>query len=240
MDNLFQPGGGSPSDEFVVAGIQPMNRPYLCYIDAAKNLRYGYWTHTGTFSGTVPLAGGGTSNYAPSLAVFQNKQYMAVQSNLDILFKSRTGRQDFDSTSWTPLAGTTDRAPALVVYNNRLYLFIVYNTTAYYRSMDSSGTWTSWQYLVGSNSAYRPALAVFNGKLYYFESDVFTKAIRYLSMNDAGTWSTSHQILTGKTTAGPTPVVYNGSLWVVVRGLAGSKIWYATSMTPDTVSSWSG
>jgi hypothetical protein len=35
-------------------------------------------------------------------------------------------------------------------------------------------------------------------------------------------------------------VVYNGSLWLVVKGVAGNKLWYATTTTPDTATSWSG
>jgi len=61
VDSLYYPNPGSPTtDEWMVAGIQPMNRPYISFIAPDKTLRYGYWNHAGDFFTAFDLPGGGS------------------------------------------------------------------------------------------------------------------------------------------------------------------------------------
>jgi len=239
VDSLM--GSLNPTEyEYRVARIQPPNRSYISFIGADKKLRYAYWNHAGTVFTAYDLPGGGSSTHAPAMAVFQNRQYLAVKgsTNNNIYIKSRTGRLGYASSSWTQVPGTTDSSPSLISYNNRLYLFVKNGTTVSYNSLDTAGHWlVGWQPVYASHTDYRPGLAVFNNKLYYFETD--NNQAWYVPMDDAGGWGTWRKPATGSTNAGPSPVVYNGSLWLVVRGLTGSKLWYATTTTPDTASAWS-
>ncbi len=75
---------------------------------------------------TALLPGGGRSTHAPAMAVYQDRQYIAVKgaTNNKIYIKSRTGSTSFADSSWTVLTGLTSTSPALISYNNRLYLFV--------------------------------------------------------------------------------------------------------------------
>jgi hypothetical protein len=242
VDSLYQVGGGTTADEFIVSGIQPQNRAFIDYIGPDYTLREAYWNHSGSLFTAGALPGGGLSANAPSLAVFNGRQYLAVRGGgSEIFVKSRTALQNFDQNAFVQVPGSTDDSPVLVAYNNQLYLFVRASAWTFYKSMNAAGTWSAaWTEVIGSNTAYRPGLVVYNSKLYYFETDPASNRIYYKSMNDAGAWDAAFNVFpTGTTNAGPSPVVYNNELWVLVRGIAGSKLWYAKTTTPDTPVSWS-
>jgi hypothetical protein len=212
---------------------------YLSHMGSGKRLYYGKWNQEGTLFDTGLLPGGGSSSHAPAMAVFQNRQYIAVKASASnsIFIKSRDINGVF--TGWTQVAGLTSTSPALVSYNDRLYLFVkgAASSSVYYTSMDAAGVWSSWASVAGVASVFKPAPVVFNGRLYLFWTDG-ESCIWCTSMDSSEVWGSSYQVPTGFTNAGPAVVSYNGSIWLIVKGLAGSKIFYATTPTPETPSSW--
>jgi YD repeat-containing protein len=235
--------GQEGSDQKTIADYitvtTPVSSLYLSHIGSDQVLYYGKWNHDGNLFDTSLLPGGGSSSHAPAMAVFQNKQYLAVKAaaNNNILIKSRDINGEF--TGWTQVAGMTSTSPALVSYNDRLYLFAkgAASSSVFYKSMDVSGTWSSWSAVPVVASVFKPAPMVFNGRLYLFWTDAANR-VWYASMDSSTVWGSSYQLPTGFTNAGPGVVSYNGSIWLIVKGLAGSKIFYATTATPETPSSW--
>ena len=84
-----------------------------------------------------------------------------------------------------------------------------------------------------------PGCVVFGDRLYCFLTDANSNRIRYKSMSTAGTWSPWYEIPTGSTNAAPTAVVQGGKIWLFVKGLAGKVLWWCSTSTPETTSSWS-
>jgi hypothetical protein len=228
------------SIDSMVTGIQPKNRLMVSHIGAGGQIYLGDWNHAGTsFSaGTIP--GGGTSSDAPAMAVFQNKQYLAVKGTADnhIYIKSRTGRTSFADSSWTQLTGLTSASPALISFNNRLYLFVKGYADAqiYYCSLGTDGLWTPWGIVSGSSTLHKPALVVFNDRLYLFLTGG-TNRILYDSMDPAERWSGWYLMPTGLSDRAPAVVNYNGGMLVFVKGVDNAP-WYTGTSTPESPSSW--
>jgi YD repeat-containing protein len=234
-----QGGSNQNSVADYITVTTPANSLYLSHIGSDKKLYYGKWNQEGTLFDTALLPGGGSSSHAPAMAVFQNRQYMAVKAaaNNNIYIKSRDNAGVF--SAWTQMTGATSTSPALATFNDQLYLFVkgAANRKIFYKSMDTGGTWNGWTEVIGADSPFKPALVMFNGQLYLFQANALNR-IRYASMNTSGIWSAWSTLPTGSTNAGPAVVSYNGSVWLIVKGLAGSKIFYTTTATPETPSSW--
>ena len=163
----------------------------------------------------------------------------ATGSSISIKSRARDG--SFSDSGWTFVPGGTSSSPALCEFNDRLYLFAKGGSTAavYYKSMDSSGAWSGWSLVSGSNTLLRPGLVVFGDRLYCFETDAVTNRLWYKSLDGAGTWTDWTMIPTGSTNAEPTPVFYDGKIWLFVKGLSGKLLWWSATATPGTPSSWS-
>ena len=195
-----------------------------------------------TDTAVAGVAGGGSSSHAPALAVYQGRQYLAIKgaTSSSLSIKSRARDGSFGDSNWTQVPGGTSSSPALCVFNNRLYLFVKGGSGAglYYRSMDSSGAWSGWTQVSGSNTLWRPGLVLFGGRLYLFETNAVSNRLWYKSMDESGTWGEWFMIPTGSTNAAPTPVVRDGKIWLFVKGLAGKLLWWSATTTPDMASSW--
>ena len=192
----------------------------------------------------VAAVGGGTSSsHSAAIAVYRDRQYIAVkaEANQTILIKSRARGGSFAESAWTQVPGGTSSSPALCAFNDRLYLFAKGGSTAavYYKSMDSSGVWSGWSIVSGSNTLWRPGLVVFGDRLYCFESDAAANRLWYKSMDQTETWGDWSMIATGSTNAAPTPVVQGGKIWLFAKGLAGKVLWWCSTSTPEATSSWS-
>ena len=184
------------------------------------------------------LPGGGSSSHSPAIAVFQNRQYIAIKgaATSNIYVKSRARGGSFADTTWTQVPGTSPTGPALCVFNNRLYLFVKggSSNSLFYKSMDTAGQWSGWAQVSGSNTLWRPGLVVFGGQLYCFQSHAVSNRIWYKPMNQAGLWGDWAIVGTGSTNAAPTPLLYDGKVWLFVKGLGGKLLWWCTW----TGSSW--
>jgi hypothetical protein len=241
VDNLYCPWSGCNSNvEYIVAGIQPKNRLTVSHIGSGGQIYYGTWGRALTSFSAGAIGGGGTSSHAPTVALYQNKLYMAVKGAASnrIYIKSRTGRLGWEGTSWTLLTGLTSTSPALISYNNRLYLFVKGSSDAliYYCYMDSLGTWSSWSVVSGSSTLHKPALVVFNDRLYLFLTGG-TNRILYDSMDYAGTWSGWSILPTGLSDRAPAVVNYSGGILLFVKGMDNHP-WYTVTSTPENSSSW--
>ena len=196
-----------------------------------------------TVAAVSAVPGGGTSSHGAAIAVFQDRQYMAIKAdgNSSIWIKSRARYRSFADSSWMQIPGGTSSSPALCVFNDRLYLFVKAssNSSLFYRSMDNSSVWTAWSQVPGSNTLWSPGLVVLGNRLYCFESDATSNRLWYKSMDESGTWGEWFMIPTGSTNAAPTPVVRDGKIWLFVKGLAGKLLWWSATTTPDMASSWS-
>lgn len=187
LDNLYC-GLGDPcpaNDQYMVTGIQPVNRMYV-FAKAASGttLYYGF-----TFPGNLSWIPNGASTHAPAMAVFNNRQYFAVKasSGNGIYIASTDGRGNW--SNWTQIPGSTDTSPVLVTYNNRLYLFVRgLDGAIYYKSMNSSGTWSAWSTVPGWSSSDHPAATVLGDYLWLFaKGSGSNNSIYYRSFNGT-TW----------------------------------------------------
>jgi hypothetical protein len=215
------------------------SRLSMVFTGVANQVSYGYWSYEGDSFTADPIQGGGRSSHAPAVAVYRNRQYLAVKgvANNNIYIRSKDCNGNL--TGWTQVAGLTSTSPSLMAYNNRLYLFVkgAAATKVYYKSMDATGVWSSWSEVSASGTPFKPALVVFNGRLYLFLTDG-QNHISYRHMDSTGSWSDWYTMPTGSTNAAPAVVEYNGSIWLLVKGLNGNALWYRTTATPDTPASW--
>ena len=82
VDNLYCPWSGcNYLEEYAVTRIQPLNRLYT-YVKGASNTMYvKYRTYYGYLQPSWETLPGGTS-HAPAVAVFNNRQYMAIKRRI--------------------------------------------------------------------------------------------------------------------------------------------------------------
>jgi hypothetical protein len=215
VDNLYCPWSGcSYTVEYIVAGIQPLNRLYTLVTGSDNRIYQKYMTYSGTYY-TSWEAISGLSGYTPALEVFNNRLYMTVRGiDNSIYITSRTGQ--FWETDWQVIPGALKYYPALVSFNNALYLFVLGTENAlYYKSMNSAGTWSAWTALGGSVMS-APAVTVYGDSLWVMApgSDGL---LYYRTMDGSGSWS-AWTFFGGATNTTPTMASFNGSLYVAVKG----------------------
>jgi hypothetical protein len=211
----------------------------IVVIDADTSaIKYCSWYPPG-FYGLIPL--GGSSPEAPAVAVFMDREYMAIKggganNKIYIRYQDNTGIRP----PWGTISGFTTKSPALAAFNNRLYIAVkgAMADNIWLRSMDASGNWdASWTQISGTTSE-APALAVFNNRLYLFIKEAATNTISYQSMGTSGDWD-GWSVLSGGTTTKPIGLTaFNNKLYVFVKDAATNHIFYRSMDTSETWSNW--
>ncbi|MEO7733931.1 MAG: hypothetical protein ABIY55_23410 [Kofleriaceae bacterium] len=172
-----------------------------------------YWFQCSATACTVPhrIPGQQTSDRV-NLAAFNGYIYMVHvgESDSSALWFSRLDPATGQWTTNSLLSNTTfDGAPALAAFNNQLYMVGTSERTVFkhgievstypmwYATMDASETF-SVQKPVGYESATRPSLAVFFGKLYLAHRNGATDLIAINTMAPGGSaWSPAAYVLAG-------------------------------------------
>jgi len=143
---------------------------------------------------------------------------------------------------WSMLDGLTPDATSLTVASS-VTLFLAarsMDNTIWYRGMGSSGVWSSWAQVPGLTDV-RPAVAVFNGRLYFVCKEAGTSNIWY------GYYPLTGGVVSGSFSGwmllpGPTPTAValaaDGSyLYVAAEGPDGS-IWHQRMSVAGVWSGW--
>jgi hypothetical protein len=241
LDNLYCGAGSCPaSEQYMVRGIQPKNRMYLYVKDATNNqLWYGV-----SFPDSISYSTSGLSTHAPSMTVFNNRQYIAVKGsgNQNVYMISKDGMSN--RTSWTQLPNvSTDVSPLIVTYNNRLFMFLKgTDNKIYYNSMDTSGTWgLSWSSIPEWTSSYQPAAAVHGDYLYVFVRGNDSKVYYNRLQSDSNSWGLTMSIANGLTDKAPVAIRHKQSgiesLVVYVKGNNGAV--YVNQSSSPLTGGWS-
>lgn len=241
VDNLYCPWSGCDYlVEYAVTRIQPLNRIYT-YVKGgtSNNLYVKYRTYYGSLQSSWESLPGGTS-HAPAVAVFQNRQYMAVKgrSSSAIYLNSRSNK--FDWGTWTAISGGTTCSPALAVYNDRLYMAIKGATNnLYIRSMSANGTWSGWASLSG-HSTDSPVLVRFEDKLIVYVKGASSNSIFYKILYSNGSWSGWYARSGSGTSHAPAAAVYDGKIYLFQKGTTSGKIYYVSTVGTSGIgwSSW--
>jgi hypothetical protein len=201
---------------------------YYNYFDGAK------WSPQQRVSDGVQPA----TSSGPSLAVFNNKLYMAWEGSSD----SHIYYNYFDGAKWSPQQrvsdgvqpATSDR-PSLAVFNDKLYMaWWGLNSAShvdwsmYYNYFDGA-KWSPQQAVSRAsaregeyNTAHGPSLAFFNGKLYMaWVGSIANSDHIYYSYFDGTNWSPEQRVLGAvepETYDNPSLVVFNDKLYMAWRG----------------------
>jgi hypothetical protein len=146
----------------------------------------------------------------------------------------------FIPSLWSLLDGPTPDAPALASSSQ---LFLAARGTEngiWFRSTDSSGTWSLWTRVPGFTDV-RPAIAVFNSRLYFVCKEAGTSNIWY------GYYPLSGGVVSGSFSGwtllpGPTPAALSATtdgsyLYVAAEGPDGS-IWHQRMSAAGVWSGW--
>ncbi len=242
LDNLYC-GSGDPcpaNDQYMVVGIQPVNRMYVLAKGMSDTtIYYGYPFPTISYYDSI-----GRTSHPPAVAVFNNKQYIAVKgaSNNNIYIRSKDGTAAW--TDWSAISGATDASPALVVYNNRLYLFVRgLDGGVYYKHMTTGGTWSSWSTVPGWSTSTSPSAAVVKDTLWLFAKGAGSSTTIYYRgftcTSGSCSWGTTYSFA-GVTNKAPTAITYEptGNLELYVRGLNGQVYTRKAWNLPSGWSSW--
>ena len=123
---------------------------------------------SGVWSGWSRIPG--LTDVSPAIAIFQNRLYFVCKQKAsnNIWY----GHVDLTSypggwSGWTPMPGLTPDALVLTTSPDRLYVAARgMENGIWYRSMDTSGSWTDWSRISGFTDV-APAIAMFNGEMYF-------------------------------------------------------------------------
>jgi hypothetical protein len=222
----------------IQAAVSLTDRLILTVIDSRDHaIEYGDWVPGGAFSGFTAI--GGSSSHAPSLAVFGDRQYMAVKGDTDNFIYLRYRDEQGKWSPWTTIpGGTSSSSPALASFNGRLYVAVRGTTDIIFLcSMDASGNWDPFWTETVAITTESPGLAVFNNRLYLFLKSSWDNSINYRSMDVSGVWS-SWFILPGDTDKTMGLSVFNDLLYVFVKGAGNNSIYYRTMNTSGVWNGW--
>ncbi len=181
----------------------------------------------------------GYSNKTPASAIFINRNYIIVKSDInnDIWYNYVLPNPERTLATWTRLDGATPDKPAAAVYNNRLYVVVRgTDNKIYIRYMTTAGSWSAWSTVPGGYTNVPPAIADFNGYLYLIVKDVTDNKIWWNKMNTAGTWG-SWQLMDGMSPSTAAMTEFNGQLYIVVRG-SDNRLYYRSMNTSELFTSW--
>ena len=140
-----------------------------------------------------------TSKFAPSLAVFNSKLYVAFiadnpgERGADLFLR---GRGELDKQH-RHQSDETESAPSLAVFNNKLYVVFIADNPGNAVLVCSSADGVNWTNNTDINqtSKFAPSLAVFNNKLYVaFIADNPGNAVLVCSSADGVNWTNNINI----------------------------------------------
>jgi C1A family cysteine protease len=138
---------------------------------------------SGTWSAWVMVPG--FTDVSPAITVFQNRLYFVCkQKASNNIWYGYVDLGSYPSgwSGWTFLPGPTPDALTLTASSDSLYVAARgMENGIWYRSMDASGTWTGWSRLAGFTDV-APAIAIFNGKLYFVCKEAGSNNIWYRSI----------------------------------------------------------
>ncbi|MCK4791903.1 MAG: hypothetical protein KAV87_49685, partial [Desulfobacteraceae bacterium] len=205
-------------------------------------------------------AQGAQSRFGPSSVVFGNRLYLFWQEGSSIKYTTYADTQ-FRSDAhyltyykiYTINGSPTAIPPAVFVFKDRLYVFHgAYGGTTkiWYRYMDRNGNW--WPRNFSAEIDYtstdkRPAVAVFNDRLYVFYKKFGRREIYYCWIHKDAVRSAAdgselldwrnrrireRQIPGSYTSAGPAVAVWKDRLFVFFKGETNKNIYYRF-MAPD-------
>lgn len=181
----------------------------------------------------------------PGAATFDGKLWIffrrAIDGQIGYLTSSNIDGGAFSGVTVLP-TGSIGPRPAAVAFNGRLYLFYAERSSPsrlFFRSIGTTGTWSTEQLVPGASTNDRPGLAVYNGLLYivWEPAGSADNRIKFCSMTTFESFS-GVQTPFGKTTRGPAAAAFNNRLYVIYTGEHGPP-WslYYTSM--DSAGVWS-
>jgi hypothetical protein len=134
-----------------------------------------------------------SSQFAPSLAFFENRLYVAFIANNSgngVLVCSTA-----DGTTWTDNTSINQASkfrPSLAVFNNRLYVAFISNDSNNGVLVCSTADGVSWtdNTSINQSSQFAPSLAVFNNRLYVaFIANNSGNGVLICSTADGATWT---------------------------------------------------
>jgi len=143
--------------------------------------------------------------------------------------------------TWSMLDGPTPDALASASSSSRLYVAARgMENGIWYRSMDGLGSWSMWVQVPGFTDV-RPAVAVFNNRLYFFCKQQGANSIwyGYYPLTDgavSGAFS-GWTLLDGPTPSAVSLAASPDYLYVAARGMDGS-IWHRRMSTGEAWSAW--
>ncbi len=194
-------------------------------------------TTTGLFLSWRALAG--YTNKTPASAIFINRDYIIVKSDInnDIWYNYILPDTSRTMGTWTKLPGATPDKPAAAVFNNKLYVVVRGDDNKIYVcSMTTGGSWSSWSPVPGGYTNVPPAIAAFNNYLYLIVKDAADNKIWWNKMNTAGTWS-GWQLMSGMSPSTAAMTEFNGQLYIVVRG-SDSRLYLRSMSTSEVFTAW--
>jgi len=183
----------------------------------------------------------GYSNKTPTTAIFINRDYIFVKSdvNNDIWYNyviPDTGRS---LGTWTKIDGATPDKMSAAVFNNRLYLAVRgTDNRIYIRYMTTGGTFSPWSAVPGGFTTMPPAITAFNNYLYLIVKDATDNKIWWNKMDTAGNWA-GWQLMDGMSPSTAALTEFNGLLYIFVRG-TDNRIYYRSMDKGEVFSSWTG
>jgi hypothetical protein len=177
----------------------------------------------------------------PALAIFNSRLYLVCkQSGTDNIWLGSISLSDGSFSGWVLLDGPTPTAVSLATDSSYLYLAAEgMDGSIWHRRMDTSGIWSTWTQVPGFTDV-SPAIAVFNGQLYFVckqrsSSNIWYGYVDLVSY--PGGWS-GWTLLPGPTPDALTLTVSSDQLYVAARGME-NGIWYRSMDSSGTWSDWS-
>jgi len=214
----IEPSGIFVSWEKMTPGASPSTSALAYFNDrlylAVRGADNGIYLRSMDMSGVWgpwTMAPGATSA-APALAVFNNRLHLIVKDLND----NTIWHNSMDATEtwagWELLDGASPTTAGLSYFNNRLYLAVKgMDNMIYLKSMNTSGTWSSWTSVSLGATSNTPALANFwalgGDFLYMVVKGLGDGSIWMNKMNTAGVWQSWTQ-LTGSTSTAPCLFVF--------------------------------
>jgi hypothetical protein len=175
---------------------------------------------------------------APSMAVFNNKLYVAFRSNdsRNILFltSSSDGVNFPAATGYTNIA--MGSAPSLAVFNNKLYVAFLSNDSRNILFITSSSDGVNFPAATGYSNMVMggaPSLAAYNGQLFVaFKANDSSNQLFTASSSDGINFSAGTPSAADTMGSDPALAVFNNQLVVAFRANdASNKLFVSTSST---------
>jgi hypothetical protein len=166
----------------------------------------------------------------PSLAVFNNKLYLA--------WTGTTGGPVlivyYDGTDWhngTSTDQTSAQGPALAVFNNKLYLAFIANDGSNKLMICSSSDGSHWSPaapIPGQSSQSNPSLATCGGRLWLAYMGNSNHQLHTWSTTDPDNAKWTPTAFNNTSCAAPSLAVFNENLWIAFAGDTTKDLFYCS------------